>query len=84
MANNAAAVVIACLLLCPAGNASAQKEWREYPSIERGWRDTTEWDHSKIGEFVVGRLMFPQARRGWALGVGGGDWRRGGTAWTVD
>jgi len=28
--------------------------------------------------------MFPQARRGYALGTGGGDWRLGGTAWTVD
>jgi hypothetical protein len=28
--------------------------------------------------------MFPQARRGRALGVGGGDWLEGGTAWTVD
>ncbi len=36
------------------------------------------------GEFVVGRLMFPQTRTGWLLGSGPGDWRRGGTAWTVD
>ena len=28
--------------------------------------------------------MFPQSRYGYALGTGGGDWRRGGTAWTVD
>jgi hypothetical protein len=28
--------------------------------------------------------MFPQARTGWALGTGGGNWLEGGTAWTVD
>jgi Domain of unknown function (DUF4159) len=72
--------------LCIPRPASAQRPWREYPSIERGWgraQDFPEADREQ-GEFVVGRLMFPQARRGWALGVGGGDWLQGGTAWTVD
>jgi hypothetical protein len=65
---------------------SAQMQWREYPSYERGWSGGADLptDYLEPGEFVVGRLMFPQARRGWALGTGGGDWRRGGTAWAVD
>ena len=28
--------------------------------------------------------MFPQTRTGYMLGAGPGDWRAGGTAWTVD
>ncbi len=79
------AVLIILSLIAP-HIASAQKAWREFPSIERGWyRDPDiDFGYQDPGEFVVGRLMFPQARRGYALGVGGGDWRRGGTAWTVD
>jgi hypothetical protein len=66
--------------------ATAQREWREYPSLEGRWRGMSEitTGYQAPGEFVVGRLMFPQARSGYALGVGGGDWERGGTAWTVD
>jgi len=81
-----ARLVLALSLLVLAPTAWAQKEWREYPSIERGWyRDADiDFGYQEPGEFVVGRLMFPQARRGWALGTGGGDWLRGGTAWTVD
>ena len=77
---------IAVPLLFIAQIAWAQMEWREYPSMERGWyRDADiDYGYQEPGEFVVGRLMFPQARQGRALGVGGGDWLRGGTAWTVD
>jgi len=66
--------------------ALAQREWREYPSYERGWRSAADLpdDYLVPGEFVVGRLMFPQSRIGYAFGVGGGDWQRGGTAWAVD
>ena len=80
------ACALAALLALQPSEAGAQNAWREYPSIERGWyRDADiDFGYQVPGEFVVGRLMFPQARRGWALGVGGGDWRRGGTAWTVD
>ena len=79
-------LLIALALLFVAQTAWAQTEWREYPSMERGWyRDADiDFGYQKPGEFVVGRLMFPQARQGYALGVGGGDWLRGGTAWTVD
>src|SRR5690606_16799481 len=83
-----AIVLSAWLLVALAAThaAFAQKAWREYPAIERRWSGAIELppDHLKPSEFVVGRLMFPQARTGYALGVGGGDWRRGGTAWTVD
>jgi hypothetical protein len=80
-------VLLAASLGCAAiDTASAQREWREYPSYERGWRSTAEIPagYQIPGEFVVGRLMFPQLRSGPMLGTGGGDWRRGGTAWAVD
>jgi len=77
-------IVIALLFI--AQPVWAQKEWREYPGMERGWYRGADINHGyqEPAEFVVGRLMFPQARLGRAFGVGGGDWRRGGTAWTVD
>ena len=75
---------IACVLLLVAGAAAAQEKWREYPSIERGWYGRDSHPDESPGEFVVGRLMFPQTRRGYMLGAGPGDWRAGGTAWTVD
>ena len=76
----------AALLLCATGTAWAQKLWREYPSIERGWygREDAPPDAAAPSEFVVGRLMFPQSHRRWVLGAGSGDWLQGGTAWTVD
>ena len=82
----AARFVIAANLFLVAAAAWAQKEWREYPSIERGWAAGADSpaDLSDLGEFVVGRLMFPQTRRGWMLGAGPGNWLKGGTAWTVD
>ena len=75
---------IACVLSLAAATAVAQEQWREYPSIERGWYGRDTHPDEAPGEFVVGRLMFPQTRRGYMLGAGPGDWRAGGTAWTVD
>ncbi len=75
---------IACALSIAAAGAAAQEQWREYPSIERGWYGRDAPADQRPGEFVVGRLMFPQVRRGYMLGAGSGDWRAGGTAWTVD
>ena len=70
--------------LCLQNMANAQSEWREYPSMERGNNSfTLPPDYLEPGEFVVGRLMFPQYERG-PFGSGPGDWRRGGTAWSVD
>ncbi len=84
--STAAAMLVAAALSLVAQTATAQAAWREYPSMERGWNRDADIDigYQGPGEFVVGRLMFPQARQGRALGVGGGDWRLGGTAWTVD
>jgi hypothetical protein len=65
---------------------SVQQEWREYPSIERGRgrrSDPPQQGQPLPAEFVVGRLMYPQYSRG-PFGSGRGDWRQGGTAWTVD
>jgi hypothetical protein len=75
---------IACALSVAVSAAAAQEQWREYPSIERGWYGRDAPADQQPGEFVVGRLMFPQIRRGYMLGAGPGDWRAGGTAWTVD
>jgi len=62
----------------------AQSEWREYPSMEFSWDSPPlPNDYKEPGEFVVGRLMFPQYERG-PFPSGPGDWRQGGTAWTVD
>jgi len=83
---NGARFVIAFSLLFAAGAACGQKDWREYSSIEGGWSANADGsaNPSEPGEFVVGRLMFPQSRRRWVLGAGPGDWLNGGTAWTVD
>jgi len=75
---------IVCAVSLAAATAAAQEKWREYPSIERGWYNRDAHPNEAPGEFVVGRLMFPQTRRGYMLGAGPGDWRAGGTAWTVD
>lgn len=64
---------------------SAQQQWREYPGYERDRRSFPDLpeDYQVPGEFVIGRLMFPQYERG-PLGSGRGDWRQGGTGWAVD
>ena len=82
-----ARIALACGWLGTAAAAGAQQHWREYPSIEGRWaRNDSETppDPEHPAEFVIGRLMFPQTQRRWMLGAGGGDWHRGGTAWTVD
>lgn len=77
------AAALALLLAVPVC-ASAQKPWREYPNIEGDWTYSTVLPPLTQAEFVVGRLMFPQSPSGRAWGTGLGDWRSGGTAWTVD
>lgn len=66
--------------------ASAQNDFREFIPYERGWgeRTTLPADYDVPGEFVVGRLMFPNVRSGSVFGAGFGDWTQGGTAWAVD
>jgi hypothetical protein len=72
-------------LLLAAAALQAQQPWREYPSMEDyyGGRTAAPPAASLPAEFVVGRLMYPQYARG-PFGSGRGDWRRGGTAWSVD
>ncbi len=73
------------LLLVAEAPAWAQKPWREYPAIEDWYGGRAKApDHVAPAEFVIGRLMYPQTRRRRVLGAGRGDWRQGGTAWTVD
>ena len=76
------------LVIFASANAVAQSPFREFPSYERdfGVGAALPEDYQVPGEFVVGRLMFPQLRysTGRILGAGGGDWTRGGTAWAVD
>jgi hypothetical protein len=68
-----ARLLVASSLLLAAYAAWPQSPWREYPSIERGFGRAQDFPEAyrEPGEFVVGRLMFPQARSGWALGTGG-------------
>ena len=79
-----ASAAAAITLLAPVANA--QERWREYPGIEGRWFNSGDirTGTQTSTEFVVGRLMFPQSLRRRVLGAGGGDWRLGGTAWTVD
>ena len=64
----------------------AQEPFRQMIPYERGWGEDASlpFDYDIPQEFVVGRLMFPQVRRGNVFGAGGGDWTIGGTAWAVD
>ncbi|MCC6202584.1 MAG: DUF4159 domain-containing protein [Gammaproteobacteria bacterium] len=74
-------VVLAMVLGTP-GAAVAQGVFREYPSFEGGNAEAplpTDWQVP--GELVIGRLMYPNAGRGF---FGGGDWRQGNTSWTDD
>jgi hypothetical protein len=77
-------LVIACL--GASWPSFAQREFREFIPYERGWGEGASLpeDYDVPGEFVVGRLMFPQVKRGSVFGAGFGDWRNGGTAWAVD
>lgn len=76
--NGVRAHLFALLALMPAC-ASAQREFHQYEGME--YMDLSlppDWEVP--GEFVTGRLMYPGGRGfGW-----GGDWRDGGTSWTVD
>jgi hypothetical protein len=80
------AIAVTAASIAAAVPAWAQERWREYPSIESRWygRSDPPAENRLPTEFVVGRLMFPQTQRRRMLGAGYGDWRAGGTAWTVD
>jgi hypothetical protein len=70
-------------LLLASGALWAQREFRVYDNLE-GSESASELpdDYKVPGEFVVGRLMYPGG--GGNRFFGGGDWRQGGTSWTVD
>jgi hypothetical protein len=60
------------------------KSWREYPAFE--YNDfPVPPDYQEKTEFVFARLMYPDANtaRGFRRRYGG-DWRQGGTFWTMD
>jgi hypothetical protein len=69
-------------VICTTGFAyAAQREFREYPSLEYQANVELPSDYKESTEFVVGRLMYPASP--WRR-FGGGDWRQGGTSWAVD
>lgn len=71
------ACALGLLFFCIA--AYAQREFRVYASFEGlDTADELPPDFNVPGEFVIGRLMYP------SRGFFPGDWRHGGTSWTVD
>lgn len=62
----------------------APREWREYPGFEWDYGADLPADYRTPGEFVVGRLMYPDGGSRHCPFGRGGDWRDGGTAWAVD
>jgi len=72
------AVATAVVLVAQA--ADAPREFRVYPSFEgEDAAAPLPPDWKAPGEFVLGRLMYPNG-----MGFLGGDWKRGGTSWTDD
>ena len=60
----------------------AQRPFREYPSMENDSLGGLPADWDVPAEFVVGRLMYPPLP---GSGMrGSGNWKQGGTSWTVD
>ena len=60
----------------------AEREFRVYKALEAQAEQELPADYQVPGEFVVARLMYPNAP-GFRF-FGGGNWRDGGTAWAVD
>ncbi|MCC6201555.1 MAG: DUF4159 domain-containing protein [Gammaproteobacteria bacterium] len=83
------ALILTGLLLH--GTAQAQREFRVYDSWEGEDSEVAlPKDYAVPADVVIGRLMYPsgsgyfgRGRRGRG-GFGGGDWRQGGTTWSVD
>ena len=74
---------LACALVLAGGLYAAQREFREYPSVEYGYMPLPH-DWQEKGEWAFARLMFPP---GWNDGYRGrfdGDWRKGLSLWTQD
>jgi hypothetical protein len=69
-------------LLSVQSSLHAEREFRVYESLEPQADVELPPDYKVPGEFVVGRLMYPNSRFGFFFGSG--DWTEGGTAWAVD
>jgi hypothetical protein len=76
IAGISACVFVACAAL------SGPREFRVYPSLEPEADVPLPDNYQQPGEFVVGRLMYPQSFGFTRWGFD--DWRQGGTAWAVD
>jgi Domain of unknown function (DUF4159) len=77
----ASALCLGVVLLL-AGVAYAQRDFRAYPGLERDEAAAAlPPDYQVPGEFVFGRLMYPL---GGSMGMRGGNWKEGGTPWTID
>jgi len=74
-------MAIATLLTQSASHA--EREFRVYMSLEAQADVDLPTDYQVPGEFVVGRLMYPNSYGFRRFGFGG-DWTQGGTAWAVD
>jgi hypothetical protein len=73
-------------LLFAAAAVYAEREFRVYRSFEEQADDVElPPDWNRPAGFVIARLMYPSAFRGFGrFGGFGGDWRQGGTTWAVD
>src|SRR4249920_3274943 len=77
-------VLLAAGLLFAAA-AWAEREFRVYRSFEEQADDVAlPPDWNKPAGFVIARMMYPSAFRGFGRFGRGGDWRQGGTTWAVD
>lgn len=67
------------------GVGHAQRPFRQYPSVEYGWREVPlPPDYNKPAEWTFARLMFPSGPLDGYRGRFDGDWRLGLTLWTQD
>jgi uncharacterized protein DUF4159 len=78
-----ASALLAMATLLTQSASHAEREFRVYMSLETQADVDLPADYQVPGEFVVGRLMFPNSYGFRRFGFGG-DWTQGGTAWAVD
>src|ERR1700689_2139339 len=77
----ASALGIAFILF--AAFCSAQRPFREYPSVEYGTMPLPQ-DWQRQGEWAFARLMYPPGPNDGYRGRFDGDWRQGLSLWTQD
>jgi len=78
------ALLISCCLLVFVGAISAQRPFREYPSVEYGESTPLPPDWQRPGEWAFARLMYPPGPNDGYRGRFDGDWRQGMSLWTQD